>query len=862
MPVPGVGEFVGYLRASQLLDEAQVEDVAQWPAAAGGDARALADELVARDMLSRFQADAILDGHTDFFVGPYTLVDRIGAGGMGKVYKAVHRRMQRLVALKVLPPSKRTDPDARARFMREVHASAKLNHPNIVTAYDVGEEGDVTYLAMEYVPGTSLQVLIRQVGRLAPEQGAEIACQVALALDHAYRRDVVHRDIKPSNILITEDGTAKVLDMGLARFHGADDGLTRQGVIMGTVDYLAPEQAMDSHTADTRADIYSLGCTLYHMLTGRVPFPGHSSTEKLTKHQMQEPTPVTDVAPAVCADLWAVVRRMMAKHKKDRYQTPIEVACALVPWVSASLAATVGDVPSAAPHLKSVPGRASGASQAASAQPSGADTRRAAPTLPETSAPEAAPTPSETPPPRAARTPPDPDSVEAVLSGFFAHLWSGIGPALRWTWRALARAGVACLRQARMAVSYYWSHRAAIRDYLIDHDSGMIPPERYRREIRVSAEDDEERAQYTEQGWDIELPACCVVCGRAVQTEACVETRSVDDMARPFWWPVAGLATGAVLAWLIASWWGLAIGFVAGVLLGCKCRRSTVVTIRFHRCDAHAGKTRYPYLRTFRGQLIIRAGHATVRSEFRQRRPVDEREQASADEETDDRLAPIPLAGGPDDEDVPDDFEPIASGPQEDLPPIPVDSVDGTAPDESAPDDEPATPSHGTLEPVPDAPVPLDPEPARADVPQPQFVGKEQRLTGTYETYRGTDAESAKAFLATKKVDRERYYIVVETPEGNWGVDVKGLYLEKLLPFQTDVDAAECEGRKCGSVDMLGLEMAARGMSDNFVMMVECGQCGHQWRDGLRYQNVTVVRCPKCRTLNRIDTGNIQVHIT
>ena len=350
MSVLRTRSFLEKLQASHLLDQAQLAEVAGWPSAANPDPRVLARELVAKKLLTKFQAEQILAGHANFLVGPYILVDRIGGGGMGKVYKAVHQRMQRTVALKVLHRAKRADADAQARFLREIRASARLNHPNIVTAFDVGEEGDVTYLVLEYVQGDNLQALIQKQGKLPYAQAAEIACQVALALEHAREHSVVHRDIKPSNVLVTRDGTAKVLDMGLARFANTGEGdetggLTQDGVVMGTLNYLSPEQAIDSHRVDTRADIYSLGCTLYHMLTGQVPFPGGTAARKLMKHQMQQPTPIAQLTPDVPGDLVRVVAGMMAKRKEDRYQTPVEVAGALVPWVNPSLVAAVPDVP-------------------------------------------------------------------------------------------------------------------------------------------------------------------------------------------------------------------------------------------------------------------------------------------------------------------------------------------------------------------------------------------------------------------------------------------------------------------------------------------------------------------------------------
>ena len=358
MPARRTSPFLKDLQASGLVDERTLAEIAEWPAAAGDDPRTLARELVDKGVLTPFQATHLLAGRAQgFFIGPYTITDRIGAGGMGQVYKAVHRRMERTVALKVLPKARRTDPQAQARFMREVRASAQLQHANIVTAYDVGEEGSVTYLAMEYVEGTGLDQQIKTQGRLDPQQAARIAEQVALALEHARQHGIVHRDIKPANILINRQGTVKVLDMGLARFEqtGPDvdesTALTRDGVVMGTLDYLAPEQAMDSHTVDTRADIYSLGCTLYHMLTGRVPFPARTAAEKLMKHQMSDPEPVGEQAPDMPAGLDAVVAKMMAKRPEDRYPTPADVADALRAVLAGAPAVVLEPVPASASDL-------------------------------------------------------------------------------------------------------------------------------------------------------------------------------------------------------------------------------------------------------------------------------------------------------------------------------------------------------------------------------------------------------------------------------------------------------------------------------------------------------------------------------
>ena len=391
-----ISAFLANLRASGLVDSAQLAQIANWPAAQAGNDRALAQELVLKGVLTRFQGERLLAGRTGgFVVGPYVVTDKIGVGGMGRVYKAVHRELRRTVALKVLPKAHRADPVLHARFLREARAGAKLCHPNIVTTYGVGEQRNVTYLAMEYVKGRDVYRLIRQHGKLTPTQAAGIAYQVASALQHACEHGVVHRDIKPGNILVDRQGTAKVLDMGLARIEGSDAGtldsalVTSDGVTMGTVDYLAPEQARDTHSADIRADIYSLGCTLYHMLTGRVPFADGTPTDRLLQRQMDDPPPVTDLEPDLPQGLSEVVARMCARKLDDRYQTPAEVAEALLPWVDPSLV----DSESTPPPTQS-------------GLPSGAPTRRGAISEddPEDEPPGPPSVSQTTPPARSGRT--------------------------------------------------------------------------------------------------------------------------------------------------------------------------------------------------------------------------------------------------------------------------------------------------------------------------------------------------------------------------------------------------------------------------------------------------------------------------
>jgi tRNA A-37 threonylcarbamoyl transferase component Bud32 len=265
----------------------------------------------------------------------YRVVELLGAGGMGAVYKSVHRLMERPVALKVVRRKLLDDPSAVERFRREAKAAARLSHPNIVTAYDAEQAGDVHFLVMEFVEGVSLARLVAEQGPLPVDRACEWAGQAALGLQHAHEQGMVHRDIKPQNLMLTRRGEVKILDFGLARFvseSGPTGVLTHSGAMMGTPDYIAPEQATNAHAADTRADIYSLGCTLYFLLAGRPPFATGSFVEKLAAHLHQATPPLTALRPELPAEVVRVVERMMAKDPAQRYQTPGEVARALAPF--------------------------------------------------------------------------------------------------------------------------------------------------------------------------------------------------------------------------------------------------------------------------------------------------------------------------------------------------------------------------------------------------------------------------------------------------------------------------------------------------------------------------------------------------
>jgi serine/threonine-protein kinase len=297
----------------------------------------LLGQLVADGYLTPFQAGRLQAGkYKGFRVGGYVILDQLGAGGMGQVFLAEHADMRRLVALKVLPVPIAADVVARERFLREARAAAALDHPNIVRVFDLNKDGQLNYLVMEFVEGVTLQALVSKTGPLPVAAAADYARQVALGLQHAHERDLIHRDVKPANVLVDVAGRACLLDLGLVRF-GTDveSQLTAKvggGSILGTADYLSPEQATDSSTVDIRADIYSLGATLYFLLTGRPLFVEGTTTQKLMWQQWREPTPARELRPEVPDGLAAVVAKALAKKPAARYQTPAELAAALAPF--------------------------------------------------------------------------------------------------------------------------------------------------------------------------------------------------------------------------------------------------------------------------------------------------------------------------------------------------------------------------------------------------------------------------------------------------------------------------------------------------------------------------------------------------
>jgi WD40 repeat protein len=281
----------------------------------------------------------------------YRILEVLGRGGMGMVFKAEHVLMKRTVALKVISRGLTLTPEIVKRFHREIEAAAQLSHPNIVAAYDAEQAGETQLLVMEFIEGTDLAQVVKEHGPLSVESACSCIRQAALALQHAHEHRMIHRDIKPHNLMLTKEGQVKVLDFGIARFLRENSepspAETAQGTTLGTPDYMAPEQVSDSHAVDIRADIYSLGCSLYHLLTGQVPFPGGSFFDKMMRHMEGNLVPVGQLRSDLPEGLKTVLARMMAKHPKDRYQSPGEVAKALLPFASKSAPTTTMGISSA-----------------------------------------------------------------------------------------------------------------------------------------------------------------------------------------------------------------------------------------------------------------------------------------------------------------------------------------------------------------------------------------------------------------------------------------------------------------------------------------------------------------------------------
>src|SRR5580704_16281360 len=338
-----VETFLSCLRHSGLIDDnrlAALRKDVQKAVPGARDAKTLAESLIRDETLTAWQAENLLRGkRRGFVLDKYRLLGPLGRGGMNAVYLAEHSLMRRRCAIKILPAKQLGDPFSVDRFHREARAVALLDHTNIVRAYDVGKVVDgntpIYFFAMELVEGENLEERVAREGPLSPVEAADFIRQAAEGLAHAHTAGIVHRDIKPSNLLVDADGVVKILDLGLAKFFGDEPPANAPAgqPIFGTVDFLSPEQALNSNTVDGRSDIYSLGCSVYFLLAGRAPFPEGTLTQRLVGHLSQKPVPIAQQRSDVPTDLEAILDRMLAKKPEDRIQTADEVAELLRQWL-------------------------------------------------------------------------------------------------------------------------------------------------------------------------------------------------------------------------------------------------------------------------------------------------------------------------------------------------------------------------------------------------------------------------------------------------------------------------------------------------------------------------------------------------
>jgi eukaryotic-like serine/threonine-protein kinase len=336
----------GLLTVEQILEAEEELRAARGLVGTGTviDDDKLAEKLVEQGRLNRWQAEQLKAGRAKFSLGPYQVIDSIGQGGMGQVFKAEHRLMGRIVAVKVLPRHRST-PDAIASFTREIRAQAQFDHENLVRAFDAGHDGNVYFLVTEFVPGTDLRRLVRVRGKLSMQDAATIISQAARGLGHAHSRGLVHRDVKPGNLLVTPDGQTKVSDLGLASFLGVDDpDDPRAGRIVGTADYLSPEHIISPSHLSAASDIYSLGCTMYYAVTGKVPFPGGTSRDKARRHCEEIPLNPRRFNLELTDDFVDVVAAMMEKDPRRRLATAQEVIRRLAPWAGEAVPPALGEV--------------------------------------------------------------------------------------------------------------------------------------------------------------------------------------------------------------------------------------------------------------------------------------------------------------------------------------------------------------------------------------------------------------------------------------------------------------------------------------------------------------------------------------
>jgi eukaryotic-like serine/threonine-protein kinase len=342
MATLSVETFIDYVERSELVGaptlQAALEELRN---AHGGqlpeDADVLANFLIEKKLLTSWQAEKLMERkYRAFFLGKYKILKLIGSGGMSTVYLAEHKLMHRQRAIKVLPKKRVNDSSYLARFHLEAQATSQLDHPNIVRCYDVDNEGDTHYIVMEFIEGKDLNTIVKQEGSLPLELACNYIAQSAEGLEHAHEKSLIHRDVKPANLLVDKKGIVKILDLGLALFSDDEGGsLTQEHNenVLGTADYLAPEQAVNSHKIDHKADIYGLGCSLYFLLTGHPPFPEGTLAQRIAKHQSQMPEDIRKSRPDCPRDLADICVKMMQKRPEKRYANMREVADALEGWL-------------------------------------------------------------------------------------------------------------------------------------------------------------------------------------------------------------------------------------------------------------------------------------------------------------------------------------------------------------------------------------------------------------------------------------------------------------------------------------------------------------------------------------------------